>query len=46
VLGSPCSGILTRNAREPDAAKALLRFLSSGRAANVITEAGLAPPTP
>jgi len=44
--GFTFAGVLTRNAREPDAAKALLRFLSSGRAANVITEAGLAPPTP
>ena len=44
--GFTFAGVLTRNAREPEAAKALLRFLSSGRAANVITEAGLAPPPP
>jgi ABC-type Fe3+ transport system substrate-binding protein len=38
--------VLTRNAREPEAAKALIRFLTSERAASVITQAGLAPPTP
>ena len=42
--GFTFAGVLTRSAREPEAAKALLRFLSSDRAANVITQAGLAPP--
>lgn len=42
--GFTFAGILTRNSREPEAAKALLAFLSSGEAAPVITEAGLAPP--
>jgi molybdate transport system substrate-binding protein len=42
--GFTFAGVLAQNAREPEAAKALLRFLSSERAASVITEAGLAPP--
>jgi len=42
--GFTFAGVLARNAREPEAAKALLRFLSSERAAPVVTEAGLAPP--
>jgi molybdate transport system substrate-binding protein len=36
-------GVLTTNAREPEAATALLRFLSSAEAAPVITKAGLTP---
>jgi molybdate transport system substrate-binding protein len=36
-------GALTTNARQPDAAVALLRFLSSTQAAPVITKAGLKP---
>ncbi|HXF77927.1 MAG TPA: substrate-binding domain-containing protein [Usitatibacter sp.] len=42
--GFTFAGVLARNAREPEAAKALLRFLSSERAAPVVTQAGLAPP--
>jgi molybdate transport system substrate-binding protein len=37
------SGAPTGNAREPEAAAALLRFLSSAEAASVIKEAGLYP---
>ena len=44
--GFTFAGVLTRNVRQPEAAKALLRFLSSDRAASVITQAGLAPPPP
>ncbi len=36
-------GALTANTRQPDAAVALLRFLSSAQAAPVITKAGLKP---
>ena len=36
-------GVLTTQSREPDAALALLRFLSSNDAAPVITKAGLTP---
>jgi molybdate transport system substrate-binding protein len=36
-------GALTTNARQPEAATALLRFLSSAQAAPVITKAGLKP---
>jgi len=39
-------GALTTNARQPEAAVALLRFLSSQRAAPVITKAGLKPLAP
>jgi molybdate transport system substrate-binding protein len=42
--GFTFAGALTSNAREPDAAKALLRYLASPDAAAVITKAGLAPP--
>ena len=41
--GSSFAGALTNTAREPEAAKALLRFLGSLEAAPVITSAGLAP---
>ncbi len=41
--GSSFAGALINNAREPEAAKALLRFLGSPDAAPVITNAGLAP---
>ena len=44
--GFTFAGVLTRNVRQPDAAKALIRFLTSERAASVITQAGLAPPSP
>lgn len=44
--GFTFAGVLTRNAREPEAAKSLIRFLTSERAASVITRAGLAPPSP
>jgi molybdate transport system substrate-binding protein len=37
------SGALTKTVKEPDAAAALLRFLSSEEAAPVITKAGLIP---
>ena len=37
------AGVLTKTAREPDAAKALLSFLSSREAAPAITKAGLMP---
>ena len=39
-------GALTSNARQPDAAVALLRFLSSEQAAATITKAGLKPLAP
>jgi molybdate transport system substrate-binding protein len=42
--GFTFAGALTSNAREPEAAKALLRFLASAEAAPVIIKAGLAPP--
>jgi len=41
--GFSFAGALTRVAREPDAAQALLRFLASPDAAPVIVKAGLAP---
>jgi len=41
--GFSFAGVLTRVAREPDAAQALLRFLASPDAAPVIVKAGLAP---
>jgi len=37
------AGALPKNSREPEAAVALLRFLSSAEAASVITKAGLKP---
>jgi molybdate transport system substrate-binding protein len=43
--GFTFAGALTSNAREPEAAKALLRFLASPEAAAVIIKAGLAPPS-
>jgi molybdate transport system substrate-binding protein len=42
--GFTFAGALTTTAREPDAGKALLRFLSSAEAAPVLAKAGLAPP--
>jgi molybdate transport system substrate-binding protein len=41
--GFSFAGAITTKAKEPDAAAALLRFLSSPEAAPVITKAGLAP---
>jgi molybdate transport system substrate-binding protein len=41
--GFTFAGVLTKNAREPEAAAALLRYLSAPEAAPVITKAGLAP---
>jgi molybdate transport system substrate-binding protein len=41
--GFSFAGALTRNVREPEAAIALLRFLSSAEAASVISKAGLMP---
>jgi molybdate transport system substrate-binding protein len=41
--GSSFGGAVTKNAKEPDAAAALLKFLSSPEAAPVITKAGLSP---
>ncbi|MEA2898973.1 MAG: molybdate transport system substrate-binding protein, partial [Bradyrhizobium sp.] len=41
--GFSFAGALTCNVREPEAAKALLRFLSSAEAAPVISKAGLMP---
>jgi molybdate transport system substrate-binding protein len=43
--GFSFAGALTRNAREPEAADALIRFLSSAEAAPVILKAGLMPPS-
>jgi molybdate transport system substrate-binding protein len=42
--GFSFAGAVTTNAREPEAAAALLKFLSSSEAAPVVTKAGLAPP--
>jgi molybdate transport system substrate-binding protein len=42
--GFTFAGVITTNAREPEAAAALLRYLSSAEAAPVVTKAGLAPP--
>ena len=39
------AGALPKNTQQPDAAIALLRFLSSPEAADVITKAGLKPLT-
>ncbi len=41
--GSSFGGAVTTNSKQPDAAAALLKFLSSPQAAPVITKAGLAP---
>src|SRR5262249_46141798 len=43
--GHSFAGALTNTVREPEAAGALLRFLSSPEAAPVITKAGLTPVT-
>ena len=42
--GFSFAGAVTRDAKEPEAAVALLKFLSSPEAAPVVTKAGLAPP--
>jgi molybdate transport system substrate-binding protein len=42
--GFSFAGVLTSNARQPEAALALLRFLASPEAAPVILKAGLTPP--
>lgn len=42
--GFSFAGGVTANARQPEAAEALLKFLSAPEAAAVITKAGLAPP--
>jgi molybdate transport system substrate-binding protein len=42
--GFTFAGVLTRSAKEPEAATALLRFLTSAEAAAVIGKAGLKPP--
>jgi molybdate transport system substrate-binding protein len=39
------AGVLTKTAREPEAARALLLFLSSREAAPAVTKAGLTPPS-
>ena len=41
--GFTFAGAITANAKEPEAARALLKFLSSPEAAETITKAGLAP---
>ena len=41
--GFTFAGALTKNAREPDAGSALIRFLASPQAASVITKMGLRP---
>jgi molybdate transport system substrate-binding protein len=43
--GFSFAGAVTTNAREPEAAAALLKFLSSPQAAPVLVKAGLAPPS-
>ncbi len=43
--GFSFAGIVASNAREPEAAAALIRFLASTEAAPVISKAGLAPPS-
>jgi len=42
--GFTFAGVITRGAKEREAAGALIRFLASGEAAAVITQAGLTPP--
>jgi molybdate transport system substrate-binding protein len=42
--GFSFAGAITSAAREPDAARALLRFLASPGVAPTIVKAGLAPP--
>ena len=39
------AGVLTKAPRDPEAARALLLFLSSGEAAAAVTKAGLKPPS-
>jgi molybdate transport system substrate-binding protein len=41
--GFSFAGVISTTAREPEAARALIRFLSSPEAASAITEAGLTP---
>jgi molybdate transport system substrate-binding protein len=41
--GFSFAGVISSNAREPEAASALIRFLASAEAASVITRAGLTP---
>jgi molybdate transport system substrate-binding protein len=41
--GFSFAGVLTRNAEQPEAAGALIRFLASAEAAAVISKAGLMP---
>ena len=43
--GFTFAGAITTNAREPDAAAALIRFLASPEAAPVVAKLGLAPPS-
>jgi molybdate transport system substrate-binding protein len=43
--GFSFAGAITRDAKQPEAASALLRFLASPEAAPVIRKAGLAPPS-
>jgi molybdate transport system substrate-binding protein len=43
--GFTFAGAITTNAREPEAAAALIRFLASAEAAPVVTRLGLAPPS-
>jgi len=43
--GFAFAGAITSNAKEPDAARALIRFLASPEAAATILKAGLAPPS-
>lgn len=42
--GFSFAGVITRNARQPEAAKALIRFLASPEAASALANAGLTPP--
>jgi ABC-type molybdate transport system substrate-binding protein len=42
--GFSCAGALTSKAQQPEAARALIRFLSSPDAAPAILKAGLTPP--
>ena len=42
--GFSFAGAITTSARQPDAARALLRFLASPEAASTIVKAGLTPP--
>jgi molybdate transport system substrate-binding protein len=42
--GFTFAGVITKDARDPEAAAALLRYLSSPDAAPIVTKAGLAPP--